>query len=350
MLVTIKGTKGNLGFLESGKITEKNYSQFENRIAEIINIWHSPEISFSFQTSGSTGEQKIVNISKEVLEYSARQTLNKLDPDNQFKESLICINPNYIGGTMAVIRAIIGRHNLTIMEPEANPLSQIGQSQFDLVSMVPLQIQTTLEENPEQFSRVKTVIIGGAALNDQVLTQLRQAQHTRFFHSYGMTETASHFALKDLNSETQFEILGDANIETDEIGRLKVRGTVTNNEWLQTTDLVEIVDRQHFNWIGRADNVINTGGFKVSAETIESILNDQISDPFFIAGIEDEKLGQRIVLIIESNEKITYNNLNFGDLNKYAIPKETIFIESFAYTDTGKINRTLTLQKANREY
>ncbi|MFT6868166.1 MAG: O-succinylbenzoic acid--CoA ligase [Cyclobacteriaceae bacterium] len=350
MLLTIKGKKLIPASLESGKINEKNYSQFEKRIVEIINSWNNQDKSLSFYTSGSTGSPKLISISREIIKYSVEQTLNKLDPDQQFKESLICINPNYIGGTMAVIRALIGHHNIMITEPDSNPLKNTGASHFDLVSMVPLQIQNILAFNPSLFTNVNTVIIGGAPMNEKDIQLLKKIPKTRFFHSYGMTETASHFALRELKTQTQFETLGDISISTDELNRLKVKGTVTENKWLQTTDLVEITDSKHFIWKGRADHVINSGGVKVSAEEVESVLQNQISVPFFVAGIPDQKLGEKIVLIIESNDKLSHNQLNFEGLDKYAVPKEHILLNAFVYTATGKINRSETLQKINREY
>ena len=51
-----------------------------------------------------------------------------------------------------------------------------------------------------------------------------------------------------------------------------VKGKVTANKWLETKDVVQLIDTNRFIWKGRKDNVINSGGVKLYPEEIEQIM------------------------------------------------------------------------------
>ncbi|MEO9474546.1 MAG: AMP-binding protein [Cyclobacteriaceae bacterium] len=349
MRLILNGKETSLQEHESGKIKEKYHSDFENRVIEIINNWNAGHESFQFKTSGSTGTQSTFTLSRSIIEYSAKCTLTRLDPECNFQSSLVCINPFYIGGTMAVIRALIGHHDIEFVNPCANPLSVAHGAQYDLVSMVPLQVQTILENNANLFARVKNVIIGGAAMNEKIIKHIASQKSVQFYHSYGMTETASHFALQNLASEDHYTTLGDVKIKQTNVGCLSVCGTVTNHKWITTTDIVDILDQNQFKWVGRADNVINSGGVKISPERLERKLESQIGLPFFIAGVPDNRLGFKTVLLVESNKPFNMDTLDFSVMDRYSVPKSCYTLHSFSYTETGKINRNKTIKQLQIE-
>ena len=65
---------------------------------------------------------------------------------------------------------------------------------------------------------------------------------------------------------------------------------------------------------------------------------------FFAYGIPDEKLGQRLVLIVEGEEvKSEIKELFFKNiqaiLSKYEVPKEIYFVKIFIETATGKVDK-----------
>ena len=117
-------------------------------------------------------------------------------------------------------------------------------------------------------------------------------------------------------------------------------------EHLQTNDVIELLSSTQFIWLGRKDFVINSGGYKFHPETIERKLEDQLSFRFFISKEADEKLGERIILLVEHKfeelikEKI--QSILSGCLSGYEIPKKIYFIPKFIETTSGKINRLAT--------
>ncbi len=73
-----------------------------------------------------------------------------------------------------------------------------------------------------------------------------------------------------------------------------------NSKPLSTNDIIQLTDATHFEWLGRHDNVINSGGIKLFPEKIESRIAPLIPQRFFITSEPDSRLGQKAVLVIES--------------------------------------------------
>ena len=115
-----------------------------------------------------------------------------------------------------------------------------------------------------------------------------------------------------------------------------------SEEIILTNDLVELVSENQFVFLGRMDNVINSGGIKLIPEQIEDKLSKHIHKLFFITSKEDKVLGEKLVLVIEGQQDDLDDSL-FDDLDKYEKPREIIFIPKFKETASGKIMRKETL-------
>ena len=113
-------------------------------------------------------------------------------------------------------------------------------------------------------------------------------------------------------------------------------------ETIITNDVVEVISETEFIWKGRLDNVINSGGFKLHPEEIEQKLFSAIASRFFVAGMANQILGERLILVIEA-EAYQLDDEVFSELLKFEIPKEVYFLPKFIETETGKIQRLQTL-------
>jgi O-succinylbenzoic acid--CoA ligase len=163
-----------------------------------------------------------------------------------------------------------------------------------------------------------------------------------------MTETVSHIALKKINGANiseYFTILNGIKISADERGCLVIEAPHLSSLAIITNDIVNIISEKQFQWLGRYDNIINTGGIKVSAEEIERKLQPYIKEIFFIAGRADDTLGQIVSLIIETNNVHFKLPNNINSLNKFEKPRQILTMEKFVYTENGKINKKDTLKK-----
>ncbi len=295
------------------------------------------------KSSGSTGDAKEIFISKEQMILSASKTIDFFNLKPKTK-ALLCLSMETIAGKMMLVRSIVGKWNLTISEPNANPLKEMNE-EFDFAAFVPLQIQNILDENPDKLKKINTIIVGGAPISDELAEKLKMNEIT-VYQTFGMTETVSHIALRKIgnDSEKQYTTLKGITVSENE-GELIVNYPEMFEKNLETNDLVKICAPNKFEWLGRADFIINSGGIKLNPEQIENKLSRILNLSFFLVGLPDHSLGTKLALILEENEDFSISKKQLQQvLDKYEIPKVYAVVNSFNRTESGKINRRQTLK------
>src|SRR5690606_4493743 len=190
------------------------------------------------------------------------------------------------------------------------------------------------------IEQCKILIVGGAKLNKQT-KKLLNGMMVNVYETYGMTETITHIAAKKID-EKYFTVLPHANISQDERGCLIIEAPLVSDYLIVTNDMVEMPNDIQFEWIGRHDNIVNSGGVKLIPEIIEQKLSEYIPYRFYGIRKEDAELDQKLVLVIEH---APYNLLPevFDSLEKYETPKETVFVSIFKETPTGKVLRRYSI-------
>lgn len=318
-------------------------AELKNKVLAFIDEWNSTTKTITVNTSGSTGTPKKTELLKSNMVISAKKTLDYFDL-NPGDTALLCLSPETIAGKMMIVRSLVGNLNLIVSDIDSAPLEKTEQH-IDFVALVPLQVEKTLKTAPKKLISVKTILIGGGPISASLSIKLRE-QKIQAFHSYGMTETISHVAIRKvgLGETDTFEALKGIEF-SQENGQLHVHYPEIGYSNLATNDLVELIDNHHFKFLGRADFIINSGGIKINPERIEDRLSSVISAPFFICGISDEKLGQKLVLLIEGMQAQTPTLMELKSiLPKFYDPKEIYFLNRFVRTESGKINRLETLK------
>lgn len=343
--------------------------------AETLNFcraWLSGQTEFVLQTSGSTGTPKPITLTRAQMRASAHltgQTL-ELQPGDA---ALVCLNIRYVAGVMMLVRGLELGLPMTIIEPVSNPLADFdpGQTRFAFTAFVPLQLQTILEQTPNRLpilNGMRAILVGGAATSP-ALEQALQVIDAPVFATYGMTETVSHIALRRLNGPEHadyFTALDGVDLGTDERNCLHITSAATDFIRVQTNDRVEIIagptvggSTAGFRLLGRADNVINSGGVKVQPEQVEQVISRVLSERglswrVLIVGRPDALLGQRVTAIYEVNDPTELGDFQDGHdiaeeairtrIGPYAVPKDSfVYLNTFAETQTGKIDRRATV-------
>ncbi|MDO7848106.1 AMP-binding protein [Hymenobacter sp. M29] len=330
---------------------------YEAKVLDFVRQWLTGTQEFVLHTSGSTGTPSAITLRRRQLEASARRTADYFDlgPGDR---ALVCLNCEYIGGMMMLVRGLERNVHLTIVEPHANPFDYVtADAEFDFSAFVPLQIKAVLAAGlAPRLNRMKAILIGGAPA-DASLTQELQPLSVPVYLTYGMTETCSHVALRRLNgpeASARFRVFQGIAAGQDERGCLTLRGDVTDDQLIVTNDQVNLLDAHTFEWLGRADFVINTGGVKVPAEKVELVLDVALAEigqsrRCFVAGQPDERLGQAVTAFIEgpalapAAEK-QLQTLLAERLGRYEQPKQLRYVPEFQLTATGKLNRAATLR------
>lgn len=317
-----------------------NSNQTFQEYHEFLDQWNNNVSFVAQQTSGSTGKPKIINIEKVKMKSSAKMTGDFLELTKMLN-ALLCISPKYIGGKMMIVRALEYNLNLIIAPTSSNPVLELNEK-IDFAAMVPLQLQTILNETPEKLDLIHTIIVGGAPVTNELQQSLSRVK-TKIYSTFGMTETVSHIALKSLRpSSTLFKAIGSTTFSTSEDNRLIIHAPELKIKALETNDIVKLTDNNSFEWVGRADFVINSGGIKINPEILEEIFTPFIQTEFIIAGIPDNKLGEKVILI--SEETVDLNQLYEkvkGQIDKYVFPKKNR-VAKLVYTKNNKIDRINT--------
>ncbi|HUH25543.1 MAG TPA: AMP-binding protein [Flavobacterium sp.] len=313
----------------------KDGEAYEKELGDFILQWFDHNNFVELSTSGTTGKPKKIKLEKEAMTQSALATgeFFQLKPDDS---ALLCLPTRYIAGKMMFVRAVVLGLKLDYVNPSKEPLKNTDKI-YDFVAMVPLQVQNSIT----QIEQCRKLIVGGAELDEKIKLHLKDMM-LEVYETYGMTETITHIAAKRIQDK-YFTSLPHANISTDERGCLLIEAPLVANGLVVTNDLIELINDVQFQWIGRIDNVINSGGIKIVPEKIEQKLSEYIPYRFFVIGKEDESLGQKLVLVIEQDP---YNLLPevLSSLEKYERPKEILFVKQFKETPTGKILRKDTVE------
>ncbi|APQ18548.1 O-succinylbenzoic acid--CoA ligase [Maribacter hydrothermalis] len=326
----------------------KEGDDFEKHIGEFILDWIDDSPIISVQTSGSTGAPKIVSIKKEQMVQSALATGEYFNLTPK-KSVLLCLSAEFIAGKMMIVRALVLGLDLHLLSPTSSPLQSVKRT-FSFGAMVPLQVENSLSK----LGQIETLIIGGAPISIALKEKLKDIGNTSY-ETYGMTETLTHIAVKPLNygvsDQTPFSILPGIEISIDERGCLVINAPKISDNPVITNDLVDLVSKTEFKWLGRFDNIINSGGVKLRPEQIEDKLSNVIDQSFFIGSLPDPKLGEQLVLIIEGKadpESLMQDIVASTLLSKYEIPKQIKILPVFLRTNSDKIKRkeTMDLLKA----
>ncbi|MFB9052351.1 AMP-binding protein [Formosa undariae] len=311
----------------------------QKRLGDFLQAWLDKNDYVSVQTSGSIGEPKMIKLKKQAMVNSAIATGDafNLRPGDSL---LHCLPFNFIAGRMMLVRAMILGLELDVVPPKITPVFDTTKI-YHFGAMIPLQVEN-LQSKLHHF---KALIIGGAAVPHQLLEDIQDID-TKCYSTYGMTETVSHIAYRALNGPDKtdwYKAMPNVKVSVNASDCLVLEADYLFDGTLETNDVAVMRSDNEFKLIGRIDNVINSGGLKLFAEQIEKHLTNGISERFFVAGQADDKLGERLILVIEGEEKAIDDKV-YANLQKNEIPKDVYFVDKFVETPNRKIQRKKTLE------
>lgn len=317
-----------------------NISDCEVAFYSFILEWLNDSSDVVVKTSGSTGAPKKMVVSKTAMLQSALNTVSFFDLKPGDK-ALLCLPCEYIAGKMMVVRAFAGQLNLIPVPVSGSPLSTL-KTRVDFAALTPLQMNNELNKPQSRVELLKTVILGGSPVSNKLKSKLK-TQPLEAWETYGMTETLSHIALRPLTgpkAEDFFTPMKNIDIRQDNRNCLIVYVPFISQKPIVTNDLVEINEKGKFRITGRYDNIINTGGIKVSPEEAESRIAHLIDQPFYISSVPHPQLGQELVLIMKEapDHKNTLLEEIKSVLPPYHAPRK-IIEKNLEMTETGKIKR-----------
>lgn len=308
-----------------------------------IDEWLSSSTTVKAHTSGSTGVPKEVYLEKKDMRLSALTTCRHFNIDSSSVLHLP-LSTDYIAGKMMVVRAFVSGATLVVERPSRNPLAELpaGIECVDLTAVVPSQVEGLLSS--PNLPKVRSVIVGGGVLSSEIESRLRKMPLDAW-STYGMTETCSHVALRHLQSPTMaYAALPGIHLSVDSRGCLVIDAPDYTFGRIITNDMVRMLSDNEFQWLGRYDNVINSGGIKLHPEEMEKRLEGAVTCRFYIVGRPSEQWGEEAVIVVENATDMQCDRIMRRArevFERHSVPKGVINTPRFIYASNGKIKRVL---------
>jgi O-succinylbenzoic acid--CoA ligase len=326
-------------------LQDQGMPDWKQHVYSFVALFLDPSEGEIFQkTSGTTADPREHQLHRKKMVSSARRTLDyfNLQPGDR---ALLCLPIRYIAGKMMVVRALVGGLDLVMTEPSGRPLKNLT-GPFTFAAMVPLQVHESLSHG-DSLSIIRTLVIGGGELHPAVKEKLTHMNSPAIYESFAMTETYTHFALRRINGtlpDIPFRLLDGIRVSQDERGCLEVEVDDITAGKVTTNDLVEIAPSgRDFQWLGRIDHVISSGGIKIIPELLEQQIRQWLGHDCLILPEADEKLGEKLVLVVEygaSEPPVDmWKELLQSKLSGYEVPKRIVTIGEIPRNQSFKPDR-----------
>jgi O-succinylbenzoic acid--CoA ligase len=314
--------------------TQTQTKQVANEVALVVN------------TSGSTGDSKSVVLSSAALIASANASHKYLGATPGDSWSLL-LPTTHIAGLNVIVRATALGSRVIDNRNTENYLDA------DFVSIVPTQLYKALTSDSkllEHLTAAEAVLVGGAPLSDK-LKKEAVSKHVKIITTYGMTEMSGGCVYNQKPLEGVDVKISDAGLiqlsgPMIASGYLLANGELekfADSDWFDTTDLGEITNGM-LKVLGRVDDVIISGGEKISLSAVEEIIRQILPKMDLITfAMADDLWGEKLCLA--STSLIDLDDLRTS-LNSILTPKEIFLFEEIPTTMLGKPDRKRAIEIA----
>jgi O-succinylbenzoic acid--CoA ligase len=318
-----------------------------------------PGTAVVIATSGSTGEPKLVVLSAAALRASALATERRLGGAARW---LLALPAEHVAGVQVIVRALLAG-----APPEVQDLRP-GFRADDFVaaarrlgagprctSLVPTQLGRLLDAGGPAVDALRgfaAILIGGAALDPRLHRRALDAG-VPVVTTYGMSETAGGCVYDgvaldgvrvDLDPDDRIR-LGGATLADGYLGRPEETAAAFGGGWFRTGDLGRWREGR-LQVLGRADDVIITGGEKVAPAAVERVLAGRPGvRAACVVGLPDERWGQAVGAAVQLEAgaravEVEWRAVVRAELGRAAVPRVLLVVDEIPLRGIGKPDRT----------
>lgn len=294
-------------------------------------------------TSGTSGAPKGAMIAMSALESSASAAAARLQtgPEDRW---LSCLPLHHIAGLSTVVRTLISGLEPVVHEG-FDPRAVADEDRASLISLVPAMASRLLEERID-FSKFRAVLLGGGPIPSSLVERMKERGAT-VVRTYGMTETCGGCVFEGIPLDGV-----EVKIENEEIlvrgpvlleGYRQAHEPVFEDGWFRTRDR-GVMRGGVLEVLGRSDNVIVTGGEKVSPEEVERALCDhpEIREAL-VFGRPDDTWGSVVGAAVVARRSLPLAELHEfleAHISQHKWPRELVLVERLPRSPAGKLDRT----------
>jgi O-succinylbenzoic acid--CoA ligase len=317
--------------------------------------WEAPDGPILVRTSGSSGRPKDVVLSRRALEASARAGLARLGGPGQW---VLALPVTGVAGLQVLVRSAAAGTTPVLVDDLAGVVSGLSRMTGEraYVSLVPTQLHRLAEAGHlELLHRFDAVLVGGAALAPALLGRCREAD-VRVVHTYGMSETCGGCVYDGMP-------LDGVGVRVGAHGRISLAGPVLfdgyagdrgatalvlRDGWFLTSDVGRIDDDGRLVVLGRADDVVVSGGVNVALPAVTQALAglSGIRDAAAV-GVPDDEWGTRVVACLVGSVAPTISDVRdhvAAVLPRTWAPRAVVLVDALPLLANGKLDR-LALQR-----
>ncbi len=324
--------------IEEGKVLSsiKNYPEVQDWVQD----WLSDKSNFVFETSGTSGNKTTLVFSRQQLMASAERTCATFQL-NKGTKVLHRLPMQFVAGKMNIIRALVSNHSVWAEKPSMHFDSDWNaqKNQWDWWPTTPAMLTAFIEANGDT-NFFKKILLGGGKVQPELIGLLTNF-NGECYESYGATETLTHIAIRSIKPfNSGFRWLSGVHVNVKTDGLIVVDDVTKINTFL--SDVIHMTSEDTFEVLGRADDVINSGGLKIFPLQVEEILADWLPFPYYISYLPDAKWGNVVALVIEDKQDVSFDHFDWNkifDGHPIWKPRRVIKVPKIEINANGKIVR-----------
>ncbi|ORV16646.1 class I adenylate-forming enzyme family protein [Mycobacterium celatum] len=333
-----------------------------------------PGVAVRMLTSGTTGPPKRIDLTYDMLAHSVMgPDSNRSPAPTELRRGVAIVNSPlvHIGGVFRVLQCVAEARPFVLLErfQLERWADAVRRHKPRAVSLVPAALRMVLHSDltREDLQSIRAVTSGTAPLSADDADAFYDKFGIPVLTSYAATEfgggvagwtladyrkywTAKRGSVGRASLGAQLRVVGDDGtpLGPDEVGLLEVKpGQLGQSaDWMRTTDIARI-DADGFLWIvGRADQAIIRGGFKVMPDDVRRALeNHPAVAGAAVVGRRDNRLGETPVAMVELREAGSADVAALTDhlrtrLARYEIPTDIAIVDEIPRTPSGKPDLT----------